>query len=120
MANKGIDALSVKDVARKAKVSRGVAYQHFADRDALMREARRSVSYRLMEAAIDMQPASLEERIRQVVDLVSSNTEASRMLIEDALAGENLGRTIRFSGCRYRCSRTSRRAATRAPTSMWK
>jgi AcrR family transcriptional regulator len=91
MANKGIDALSVKDVARKAKVSRGVAYQHFADRDALMREARRSVSYRLMEAAIDMRPASLEERIRQVVDLVSSNTEASRMLIEDALAGEDLG-----------------------------
>jgi AcrR family transcriptional regulator len=91
MASRGIDALSVKDVARKAKVSRGVAYQHFADRDALMREARRSVSYRLMEAAIDIQPASLEERIRQVVDLVSSNAEASRMLVEDALAGENLG-----------------------------
>src|SRR3546814_6819334 len=32
LADKGADALSLKEAARIAKVSRGVAYQHFQDR----------------------------------------------------------------------------------------
>src|SRR3546814_19457829 len=40
LADKGADALSLKEAARIAKVSRGVAYQHFQDRDHLLREAK--------------------------------------------------------------------------------
>ncbi|HEY9546386.1 MAG TPA: TetR/AcrR family transcriptional regulator, partial [Solimonas sp.] len=50
LADKGADALSLKEAARIAKVSRGVAYQHFQDRDHLLREAKAWLSDRLIDS----------------------------------------------------------------------
>src|SRR6266404_9450021 len=49
IAEKGPDALSLKEAARRAKVSRGVAYLHFVDRDELMSKARSWISDQLQE-----------------------------------------------------------------------
>jgi AcrR family transcriptional regulator len=90
LAEKGPDALSVKEAARVANVSRGVAYQHFEDRDHLLREAKTWISDRLSEFAVALDPASLEDRVSQVARLVLNNREASKLVIVDALAGGDL------------------------------
>jgi AcrR family transcriptional regulator len=90
LAEKGPDALSVKEAARIANVSRGVAYQHFEDRDHLLREAKTWISDRLSEFAVALDPASLEEQVKQVARLVLNNREASKLLVADALAGGGL------------------------------
>ncbi|MDB5968655.1 MAG: TetR/AcrR family transcriptional regulator [Hydrocarboniphaga sp.] len=91
VAEKGAGALSLKEAARVANVSRGVAYQHFEDRDHLLREAQASLSERLAESmAGELHPDTMEDRVYQVARLVLNNREASRILIADALAGKNL------------------------------
>lgn len=98
LAAKGPDALSLKEAARVANVSRGVAYQHFTDRDHLLREAKAWMSDRLLESANEVQPALKEKDVDQVTHesvlhiakLVLSNREAARLLIIDALAGKAL------------------------------
>lgn len=98
LAEKGPDALSMKEAARLANVSRGVAYQHFADRDHLLREAKAWISDRLLESAKAIEPALieknidrvLEESVNNVAKLVLHNREAARLLITEALAGKEL------------------------------
>ncbi|MFT4046427.1 MAG: TetR/AcrR family transcriptional regulator [Solimonas sp.] len=91
LADKGADALSLKEVARVANVSRGVAYQHFEDRDHLLREAKAWVSDRLLESLVAANdPDSMEERVYNVTRMILRNREATRVLIADALAGKAL------------------------------
>jgi AcrR family transcriptional regulator len=99
LAEKGPDGLSLKEAARLADVSRGVAYQHFEDRDHLLREAKAWMSNRLLESAQSVQPALrkkkdvnlvMEESINNVARLVLDNREAARLLITDMLAGKKL------------------------------
>jgi AcrR family transcriptional regulator len=90
VAEKGPAALSLKDVARAAHVSRGVAYQHFKSRDHLLQEARTWMSDRLMDSLVTLNDASMEERIVHVANLVLSHREASSLFISDALAGRVL------------------------------
>ncbi len=98
LAEKGPDALSLKEAARVANVSRGVAYQHFEDRDHLLREAKLWMSDRLLDFARDIQPALKKKNVSQVLNesvsnvakLVLNNREAARLLITDALAGKAL------------------------------
>jgi AcrR family transcriptional regulator len=91
VAEKGADALSLKEAARVANVSRGVAYQHFDDRDHLLREARAWLSERLIESMHgELDPATMEDRVYRVARQVMNNREASRLLIADAMAGKDL------------------------------
>ena len=47
VGEKGAAALSLKEAASRAKVSRGAAYIHFEDRDQLLKEATTWISDRL-------------------------------------------------------------------------
>jgi AcrR family transcriptional regulator len=90
VAERGPAALSLKDAARAAHVSRGVAYQHFNGRDHLLQEARTWMSDRLMDSLVTRNDASMEERIVHVANLVLNHREASALFISDALAGRVL------------------------------
>ena len=91
LADKGADALSMKEVARVAKVSRGVAYQHFEHRDHLLSEAKTWLSERLLESlAGERTPESTEDRVFLAARLVLNNREASRVMLADAMAGKEL------------------------------
>jgi AcrR family transcriptional regulator len=91
VAEKGADALSVKEAARVANVSRGVAYQHFEDRDHLLREAKAWLSERLLDSITgELTPESMEDRVYRSARLVLNNRDACRLLIADAMAGKDL------------------------------
>lgn len=90
LAEKGPDALSLKEAARVADVSRGVAYQHFTDRDHLLSEAKSWMSDRLLESVIELSDATLEENVNHIAKLVLNNREAAGLLIADALSGKAL------------------------------
>jgi AcrR family transcriptional regulator len=91
VADKGADALSLKEAALRANLSRGVAYQHFKDRDHLLSEAKSWIAARLADAIRQVGATPLEERTRYAARLVLQNREAARLLIADALAGRDLG-----------------------------
>jgi AcrR family transcriptional regulator len=90
VAEKGPDALSLKDAVRKANLSRGVAYQHFRDRDHLLREATTWISDRLSEGVKRAMDAPLHDRVILTTKLVLENPEASKLMIAAALAGKDL------------------------------
>ncbi len=90
VAAKGPEALSLKEAAQKANLSRGVAYQHFKDRDHLLREARSWISDRLQDGVTRFNGASLHDRVIYTTKLVLDNPEASKLMIADALAGRDL------------------------------
>jgi AcrR family transcriptional regulator len=90
LAHRGADGLSMKEVARAANVSRAVAYQHFADRDHLLREAKSWLSDRLLDSVKDLDSSSMEAQVNSVAKVVLRNREAYRVLIADALAGKDV------------------------------
>jgi AcrR family transcriptional regulator len=90
LAEKGPDGVSLKEAALVADVSRGVAYQHFADREHLLREAKAWMSDRLVESVVELKTASLEENVKHIAKLVLSNREAAGLLVADALSGKAL------------------------------
>jgi AcrR family transcriptional regulator len=91
VADKGAEALSLKEAARRANLSRAVAYQHFKDRDHLLSEAKNWIAARLADAIKQVGAAPIEERTRDAARLVLQNREAAKLLIADALAGRDLG-----------------------------
>jgi AcrR family transcriptional regulator len=90
VTDKGVDALSLKEAAKMANLSRGVAYQHFKDRDHLLREAKSWISSRLQDAVTQFVGASLRDRVIYTTKLVLDNPEAAKLMIADALAGRAL------------------------------
>lgn len=90
LAEKGPDGVSLKEAARVADVSRGVAYQHFADREHLLREAKTWMSDRLFESVVELNSASLEENVNHIAKLVLNNRAAAGLLVADALSGKAL------------------------------
>ena len=90
VADKGRDALSLKEAARRAQVSRGVAYQHFRDRDHLLSEAKRWIVDQVTLGVRQTEGLPLKERVRHDARLILGNREAARVLIADALAGRDL------------------------------
>ncbi|MES2490187.1 MAG: TetR/AcrR family transcriptional regulator [Pseudomonadota bacterium] len=90
LALKGPDALSIKEAAQLANVSRGVAYQHFTDRDHLLREAKGWITERLLESVQYSSVASADDVMLQTARLVMKNRDAATLLIADAIAGREL------------------------------
>jgi len=90
LAEKGADAVSVKEVARIADVSRAVAYQHFKDRDHLLREAKSGTADLLLKFVLDMPSESIEERTLRAARLILRDMETSKIFIMDTLAGKGI------------------------------
>ena len=91
VGEKGIEALSLKEAAFRANVSRGSAYLHFDDRDQLLKEAKTWISERLQEGVKRFDSkAPLHDRTFHTTKLILDNLEASKLLIMAALTGQDL------------------------------
>ncbi|MDP9141861.1 MAG: TetR/AcrR family transcriptional regulator [Pseudomonadota bacterium] len=90
LARKGPDGLSIKEAAQLANVSRGVAYQHFADREHLLREAKGWITERLLESIQGSSVASADDVLLHTARLVLQNRDAAALLVSDAIAGREL------------------------------
>ncbi len=90
VSDKGPEAVSLKEAAQKANLSRGVAYLHFKDRDHLLREANSWISNRLQESVKGLKGASLHEHVLDTTKLVLENLEASKLMIVSAMTGKDL------------------------------
>jgi AcrR family transcriptional regulator len=93
VTEKGAEALSLKEAARRANVSRGVAYLHFGDRDRLLSEAKTWIAHRLQEGVAGSDGnASFHDRTLHGTKLVLSHPEASKLMITAAMGGMDLDR----------------------------
>lgn len=90
LAQKGPDGLSIKEAASLAKVSRGVAYQHFEHREHLLREAKGWITERLLESMQEGSVAKADDMMLHVARLVMQNRDAVTLLVSDAIAGREL------------------------------
>lgn len=90
VAEKGAAALSLKEAANRANVSRGVAYLHFDDREQLLNEAKIWISEGLQNGVKLFKDAPIHDRTFHTTKLVLSHPEASKLMIADAMAGEDL------------------------------
>ena len=84
ISEKGIDALSLSEVARETGVNRTTVYYHFDSRDALVSAVREWSAGQLAAA---FQPVgSPADRIRYIVRFVLEHPEVTGMWIEEFLA----------------------------------
>lgn len=91
VAEKGVEGLSMKEAAIRAKVSRSVAYLHFDDRDHLLSEAKEWISEQLQHGVKKFEDdATLYDRILHTTELVMRNPEAAKVMLIDAIAGGDL------------------------------
>jgi AcrR family transcriptional regulator len=91
VTEKGAAALSLKEAARRANVSRGVAYMHFEDREQLLNEAKAWISEGLQEGIKRFgKDGTLHDRTFYNTKLVLSHPEASKLMITAAMAGTDL------------------------------
>jgi len=93
VSEKGAAALSLKEAAHRANLSRAVAYLHFEDRDQLLNEAKAFISEGL-QAGVERfeRGAPLQERILYNTKLILNHPEASKLMITAAMAGTDLDR----------------------------
>ena len=96
VAAKGSEGLSLQDVARFAKVSRGIAYHHFKDPNQLLRQAMQWAAHRLQEGVKQLNGASLHDRVMYSTVFVLENPDICRLMIADALAGKDVSRRYPF------------------------
>jgi AcrR family transcriptional regulator len=93
VTEKGAAALSLKEAARRANLSRGVAYLHFEDREQLLNEAKNWISDGLQDSLKRFDKnASLHDRTLYSTKLVLNHPEASKLMITAAMAGRDLAR----------------------------
>jgi AcrR family transcriptional regulator len=87
MAQHGPSALTVSDVARRAGVNRGTAYQHFPTRERLVAAVLERLG-RGTKAVLDASaPASLNERIDDTVQYFVKHPELVRLSLFRMLGG---------------------------------
>jgi len=84
ISEKGVEALSLAELAREAGVNRTTVYYHFSDRDALVREVRGWSAAQLAKAfSIDASP---KDRADYILRFVLDNPELIKLWIDDFLA----------------------------------
>jgi AcrR family transcriptional regulator len=84
ISEKGVEALSLAELAREAGVNRTTVYYHFSDRDALVREVRGWSAAQLAKAfSIDASP---KDRADYISRFVLDNPELIKLWIDDFLA----------------------------------
>lgn len=84
ISQKGMDALSLAELAREAGVNRTTVYYHFKDRDALVAAVRAWSAEQLAKAFAPV--ASRIERANYITRFVLENPELIRLWIEDFLS----------------------------------
>lgn len=89
LAQKGVDGLSLKDAALLANVSRRAAYQHFEDRDHLLREAKNWITERLRDAMSAVDPAAPDVSLLEMARLIQSHRDAATLMVTEAIAGRD-------------------------------
>ncbi|MBY0278209.1 TetR/AcrR family transcriptional regulator [Candidatus Binatia bacterium] len=87
MAEQGPAGLTVSDVARRAGVNRGTAYQHFPTRERLVAAVLERVGRGTKELLDATAPASLDARIDATVEHFVGNPELVRLSLFRMLAG---------------------------------
>jgi len=84
VSEKGIEALSLSEVAREASVNRTTLYYHFASREALVRAVREWGAEKLAAAFPPVTGA--DERTRYITRFVLENPQVIALWIEDFLS----------------------------------
>lgn len=90
IAQRGAEALSISEVARRAGLNRTTAYSHFARRADLAAAVRQAYQRRALEMLADRRP--LEEWIDHVVDGLIGTPGMNRLFIHDLLEGNQPNR----------------------------
>lgn len=90
LAQKGEEGVSLKDAALRANLSRGVAYQHFRDRDHLLSEAKDWITDRMVDSMSILDPATADVKLLQMARLILFHRDAATLLVSEALAGREL------------------------------
>ncbi|MBM4242777.1 MAG: TetR/AcrR family transcriptional regulator [Deltaproteobacteria bacterium] len=87
MAEQGPHGLTVSDVARRAGVNRGTAYQHFPTRERLVAAVIERVGRDTKQLLDATAPSGLDERIDATVEHFVGNPELVRLSLFRMLAG---------------------------------
>jgi AcrR family transcriptional regulator len=93
VSEKGAAALSLKEAAIRAKVSRGVAYLHFEDREQLLNEARTWIFQGLQDGVMRFDAdTTLHDRTFHITKVVLTHPEAAKLMITAAMGDTDLDR----------------------------
>ncbi|HVV82147.1 MAG TPA: TetR/AcrR family transcriptional regulator [Kofleriaceae bacterium] len=95
IAERGVAATGMAEVARRAGVAVGTVYNHFADRDALLRELfsdRRGRIIPLVRAAADLRASTFEAELRAFVGRVLAVLDEHATFVRIALEVGSHGR----------------------------
>src|SRR5262245_4306035 len=87
MAERGLYGLTVSEVARRAGVNRGTAYQHFPSREQLVTAVLGRMAVETKTSINAAVPATVSERIDYAIDYFLANPEFVRMTMFRMLAG---------------------------------
>lgn len=87
MAERGPEAMTISEVAHRAGINRGTAYQHFRTRDELAAAVRRWFSETLAAMLTGERPVS--ERIDRLLEFFVEHPELARLWIHGLLASSD-------------------------------
>jgi AcrR family transcriptional regulator len=87
MAERGPEAMTISEVAHRAGINRGTAYQHFRTRDDLAAAVQRWFSETLTPMLTGERP--LSERIDRFLEFFVEHPEFARLWIHDLLASSD-------------------------------
>lgn len=79
------DSLSVGDVSRRAGVGRSTFYEHFRDKDDVLRQALEPVFVHLADAAVG---AGDVHRVRWVLDHIAENRARAKAMLDGPARGQ--------------------------------
>lgn len=89
ISEKGADALSIAALSRAMGINRTTVYYHFDSREALL-HAVTSWATEELAKGMDVEAASLNERIGHISRFVLENPELVRLWIDDFVDGGNI------------------------------
>ncbi|MBW1689044.1 MAG: TetR/AcrR family transcriptional regulator [Deltaproteobacteria bacterium] len=87
MAERGPEAMTISEVAHRAGINRGTAYQHFRTRDELAAAVKLDFGRELTAMLVDDQP--IGERIDRLLGFFLDHPELARLWIHDILSSRD-------------------------------
>lgn len=88
ISEKGVDALSLAELARELDLNRTTIYYHFKNRDSLIREVKKWSSEQLARG-LDFQVPQ-QDRIDYITRFALQNPELIRLWVEDLMSGADI------------------------------